>query len=339
MPRTSRPDDSPRDVASELAKMRDLGKFGLFSASARRHWVGVISRAEAAVLAAREEAERRAEVVQSVAQLMQMLKAHHQVLVKAHGLTQNQIDENGELRKELGERLADVRKAQETNLALARREEDVRKKEGHLMELQSRLQTLQTELADVSRKTEVTHREAEALHAGAQEIARHVEDERTRVAAADAALADRRMKLDEFKALIQGREQLVARAQEEVATLARQRTALEAEIVGLKRQTMEEVARGERVIRDRELALVQREQDTASQGLLLQDRQRVLNEREVDLEERERSVQRERDALVALRNDVEERELRIRELRASIAALEAQRDELSRLVAALGGKL
>jgi len=205
--------------------------------------------------------------------------------------------------------------------------------------MQTRLLQMQTNLAMLGQDVETSLKEAQTLHASAQSIALDVARRHDQVVADLRAVEERSAKLEEFKTHLLTREQVVARSQGELGALAQQREALQAELVGLKRQTMDEVAKGERLVREREAALARREEDVAATNLLLHERQRNLHESERGLEEREQTLARQKEALDASRAEVEARDRRIREMQAGVEALQAQRDELNRLVSALSAKL
>jgi translation initiation factor IF-2 len=328
------------DLADGLARLqRAFAPFGLLVPGLRSSRVGVLARAEEALRSGVEAKEEQARLADAAVALSQSLKSANQYLLKVHALNEKHLGELLSLRETLELRLAEVRQAAETHLDLVRREDEHRKKESHHREAVSRLQQQQGEMVTVQRDVQGTLKDAHSLQQSAQGIQTEVNRQSDDLAHSLDELGKRRERLEEFKAHILAREEAVQRNEAQVGALAQQRDGLQAELVALKKQAIDEVAKGEKLVREREIALVKREEETSAANLLQVERERALREREKELDDRETSLSHQREALEAARAECDARERRIRELEASLQALQSQRDELNRLIASMSAKL
>jgi chromosome segregation ATPase len=332
---------APRlELARDLTRLQGaFSGLGLLFPGFRAKRVRTLARAEQALRESQEAEDEQAQIAEATVALGQSLKTANQFLLKVHALTEKHLGELLILQQTLDARLSDVQQAAETHLDLAKREEDLRKREAGYREAMNRLQQQQGEMVVVQRDTQASLKDAHALQASSQATQAEVHRQTAQLARDLSDLDQRRSAQEEFKAHLISRQDAVARTEDNLAMLAKQRDTLQSELVSLKMKAMDKVAEGEKLIREREIALVKREEETNASNLLQAERERALRERERELDDREVGLSHQKTALEAARAECDARERRIDELKASVAALNGQRDELNRLVASLSAKL
>lgn len=354
-PRTStggRTADSSAESAIDLlgSLRKPFKALGLLIPGVRGKILYRIGRAESVLQEAVSSEEALASVVNVGDQMREDVAANRQAMEKLARIHENRSVQDQITHKSVGDKLQSIVEIADGNLRLTEREDAVKQREAFARETGARLQTLlestnrrQEEMQSLLREANALFSAVQALQEQLKQRQRDVEEQAAANARAAAeqtkALDERSKRLEAHKVQLQTREQLLQQSENRLATTERQRGALEEEIVQLKKQRAAEVAKGEELVRDRERAIVKREEEVGAISLLMQERERAIQERENVIKAREAERTRMEATIEALKTQIAEKERQAVAMDQAIKGLTEHGHELQQLLSGLSARL
>jgi chromosome segregation ATPase len=332
-----------RPHAELIGFVKELQKpfagFRLFAPGMRGKALARIAYLESALVELKDREEVFERLYETAATLVKNVKVTNRIMAGIRETTGEYEERIGQFDGALQQRLSAIQALQERALELGAREKALGEQQRKVEDVLVRLTNSASEVASLEQSVKGKLDETVALAEQAQSIENKVASQHAALSKGLTSLQERREKLDQFKLHLQAREEAATKSMNQLEDLAQQKKALQAELTSLRNQCQEELDRGDKLVREREIAISAREEEVAGLGMLLVERERALHERQKLVERREADVEKDSQQMERMREDLTAKEQRVAGLQATVESLEQQREQLNRAISSLSAKM